>query len=152
MSHMNSSWHMWIRPVTFEYVMSHIRWVSNESYQNAYNLYHIWIRHVTYEYVMSNMNTICQTWIRNVTFEHVTSRLNRVIMSHVTNAWVMSRTRWVGCWTSSSRRRIGALWKSPSACESHCNAHCNTLQHTATLCKPQLEIAVCLYVALRRPL
>jgi len=81
-THRNETCHIWMSPVTYEWVPSH----TNESR-------HIRMSPVTYEWVTSHMNESRHIWMSPVTYEWVTSHMNEsrhVRMSHVTYEWVTS--------------------------------------------------------------
>jgi len=99
---MSESCHIWVSPVTREWVKSHTS--------------HIWVSHVAYEWVMSHMSESCHiwlvirgveeslwssvevvedagTWVSHVTHEWVMSHMSEpchIWVSHVTYEWVMS--------------------------------------------------------------
>jgi len=60
-----SQWVIWMRHVTYEWVMSHMTGSC-----------HICMSHVTYEWVMSPVNESCHIWMSHVTYEWVTSHMN----------------------------------------------------------------------------
>ena len=98
MSHMNmlhlwESYHMWIKHVTYEWVMSHMNTGMSHVTQEGVISYvnescHIWMSRISYKYT----NESYYTWRGHITYEWVMSRMIQschVRMSHITHEWVI---------------------------------------------------------------
>jgi len=101
--HVNESYHIRMRRVTYEWVMSHTNeswhiWISHLTSDRVHvnESCHIWMRRVTYEWVMSHMHESCHVWMSHVSYEWVMSHMNEsclIWMSHVSYECVMSHIK-----------------------------------------------------------
>jgi len=135
MSRVNTSCHVWMRRVAYEWVMSHV----NESMSRVNETCHIWIstptrfclRHVTCGCVMSRVDLcVGHVWMSHVTsvqYGWVISRVNETChawMSRATYEWVMSHVH-----------ESFHVWMSQVACEwvmSRVNESCHMWMGHAT--------------------
>jgi len=138
MSHMNEACFIWIRPVSYEWVMFS-RWLlftNSLSVRQLWVTTHWWMSHVSY----------CPIWVSHIsciTKKHelifcaaVRSHDTRMNASWRTYECVMAHI-WMRHVTHVNESLLCNVLQHTAA---HCNtlqhtaAHCNTLQHTATHC------------------
>ena len=80
---MNKPVYIWMRHVTYEWVMSYMNGSCEWVLANINEPCDIWKSHVTYEWVVSHMNETCRIWMRHVTHECVMSNMNELCTSHI---------------------------------------------------------------------